>query len=90
MKPDDIEELVNSGIPLKGSCFGVYFLFNNRELVYIGQGWNCFLRVAEATRTDRIFTSWQFETIADEQELIGKFSPKYNGAAYRPRTSTSK
>ena len=95
MKPD-IEELVNSSIPLKGNCSGVYFLFDNKELVYVGQSWNCFLRVAEATRTDRTFTSWQFEAIENaqerksrEQELIAEFRPKYNGAAHRPRTSTS-
>jgi hypothetical protein len=44
----NIEELYQTSVPLSGTCSGVYFLFHGKELVYVGQGWNCFLRVAEA------------------------------------------
>jgi hypothetical protein len=60
---------------------------NQNELVYIGQGWNCFLRVAEHTRneSDKKFTHWNFIQIEDEKErkeversLRVIFKPKYN------------
>lgn len=99
----DIKELVRSSIPLNGDCSGIYFLFNNDELVYIGCGWNCFLRVAEHTREDMIFTSFQFiEYIEDEQkyvtreeELIAEFKkqfkkkPKYNEVPHPRKYSKS-
>ena len=74
-------------IPLAGSCSGVYFLYCGDELVYIGEGWNCLLRVAEHTRkdSDKIFTHWSFFAVADksqrkqlERALRGKHKPKYN------------
>ena len=57
-------------IPLAGSCSGVYFLYNGDELVYIGQGWNCVLRVAEHTRkdSDKVFTHWSFFPVENESE----------------------
>lgn len=71
---------------LKGVCSGIYLLFNNDELVYVGQSWNCFLGVAEQTRRDKIFTSWNFTHIEGEtqrrdlkRQLIEKYRPKYNG-----------
>lgn len=76
-----------SKAPLQGSCSGVYFLYENEELVYIGQGWNCLLRVAEHTRkdSDKIFTHWSFLPVPDEserksleKELRAKFKPKFN------------
>lgn len=83
----DVEELRTGSIPVSGACSGVYFLFNNNELVYIGEGWSCFLRVAEHTRkeSDKKFTSWNFLPISDEQErkaheqaLRAEFKPIYN------------
>lgn len=83
----NIEELKNGSIPVSGVCSGVYFLFDNNELVYIGEGWNCFLRVAELTRkeSEKKFTSWSFLPILDEQErkahertLRAEFKPMYN------------
>jgi len=74
-------------IPVSGVCSGVYFLFNNDALVYIGEGWNCFLRVAEHTRkeSEKVFTRWNFIPIEDEQERIAleralrdQFKPIYN------------
>jgi predicted GIY-YIG superfamily endonuclease len=74
-------------IPLEGSCSGVYFLYQSDELVYIGQGWNCLLRVAEHTRkdSDKIFTHWSFVPVTDvsqrkqlERDLRAKHNPKYN------------
>jgi predicted GIY-YIG superfamily endonuclease len=82
-----IEELKRESIGVSGACSGVYFLFNGTDLVYIGEGWNCFLRVAEHTRkeSDKVFTSWNFIPIGDEQErkareraLRAEFKPKYN------------
>jgi excinuclease UvrABC nuclease subunit len=76
-----------TALPVAGNCSGVYFLFNNTELVYIGQGWNCFLRVAEHTRkeSDKIFTHWSYQAIESEterkdieRELRRKYRPKYN------------
>ncbi len=86
MKPN-LEELERTSHHVSGACSGVYFLFLNSELVYVGQGWNCFLRVAEHTRkdSDKIFTSWNFVPISDEQErkaleqdLRKVLKPKYN------------
>jgi excinuclease UvrABC nuclease subunit len=83
----DIEELQRESINVTGACSGVYFLFHDTELVYVGQGWNCFLRVAEHTRkeSDKVFTSWNYMPVADEQErkalernLRGVLKPKYN------------
>ncbi len=82
-----IDALQVTSQPLTGNCSGVYFLFDEHELVYVGQGWNCFLRVAEHTRrdSDKIFTNWNFIKIKSEkerkqfeQEVINRFKPKYN------------
>ena len=82
-----IEELKSSSRKLTGNCSGVYFLFDENELVYVGQGWNCFLRVAEHTRkdSDKQFTDWNFIEIENEQErkqlereLRNTLKPKYN------------
>lgn len=90
MKPDmipDIVELSRLSTGISGVCSGVYFLFNQNKLVYIGQGWNCFLRVAEHTRkeSDKEFTHWNFIPIEDEKErkkmerrLRDILKPKYN------------
>lgn len=73
--------------PLEGNEGGIYYLWYEGELVYIGKGWNCLLRVAEHTRknSDKVFTHWSFERIDDntvrserEKELILKHKPKYN------------
>lgn len=83
----EINALRQSSKKLEGNCSGLYFLFNGEELVYIGKGWNCLLRVAEHTRkdSDKIFTSWEYihiqakaEYSALEIELIRKYAPKYN------------
>jgi excinuclease UvrABC nuclease subunit len=83
----DIAELGRSSMAISGVVSGVYFLFDNNNLVYIGQGWNCFLRVAEYTRkeSDKKFTHWNFIPIPDEKErkeverdLRRTLNPKYN------------
>ncbi|MDY0134825.1 MAG: hypothetical protein RBS14_03965 [Atribacterota bacterium] len=83
----DVQKMLNESIRLEGNCSGVYFLYDGDELVYIGKGWNCFLRVAEHTRkdSDKKFTSWSYvrienesEYVALEKQLIKRFSPKYN------------
>ncbi len=72
---------------LGGHVSGVYFLYDGVELVYIGQGWNCFLRVAEHTRkdSDKRFTHWTFlpvesetERRALERQLTRLHSPRHN------------
>jgi len=74
-------------IELQGNVPGVYYLFDHGELVYIGMGWNCLLRVAEHTRKDseKRFTSWKYTEILDkkkrtetERRLIRHYRPKYN------------
>jgi excinuclease UvrABC nuclease subunit len=83
----DIRQLQGNSMPINGVTSGVYFLFHGGELVYIGEGWNCFLRVAEHTRKDSVkeFTSWNFLPIADarerkavEKHLRSTYKPKYN------------
>ncbi|MBT8141915.1 MAG: GIY-YIG nuclease family protein [Gammaproteobacteria bacterium] len=83
----DIEELRKSSSKLEGNLSGLYFLFDQDELVYIGKGWNCLLRVAEHTRkdSDKEFTSWEYihieskkEYSALEKKLIKMHTPKYN------------
>ena len=83
----NLEELKRKSVSLAGACSGVYFLFNKDDLVYVGQGWNCFLRVAEHTRKDNFkeFTSWSFIHIEDEttrkdleKQLRKEINTKYN------------
>jgi excinuclease UvrABC nuclease subunit len=83
----DLRSLRASAVQRLGNVSGVYFLFDGDELVYIGQGWNCLLRVAEHTRkdSDKKFTHWNFVEIQSEaerkdieQELRRAHSPKYN------------
>jgi len=66
----DIEQLRKDATRLRGACSGVYLLFSEEELVYVGEGWNCLLRVAEHTRrnSNKAFLSWNFIPINDEQE----------------------
>jgi len=82
-----LNELPAKSFDLEGNTGGVYFLFNNDELVYIGKGWNCLLRVAEHTRKDsnKVFNSWRYTEVIDskkrgelERELIRKYKPIYN------------
>lgn len=91
---EKIIELHKLSKSLEGNCPGVYFLFNENELVYIGKGWNCLLRVAEHTRkdSDKKFTSWNYIRIDDEKEynriekeLIKEYNPKYN-KVYRSKS----
>jgi len=72
---------------LVGNVSGVYFLFEGDELVYIGEGWNCFLRVAEHTRKEstKKFTHWSYLEIPSRSErkivertLRAQYSPRYN------------
>ncbi len=83
----DVAELFAARKELDGNGPGIYFLFDGEELVYIGKGWNCLLRVAEHTRkeSEKVFTSWSYVRIDDEAEysalekvLIRKHAPKYN------------
>jgi excinuclease UvrABC nuclease subunit len=83
----DVASLRNSAFQATGNVSGVYFLFHEQDLVYVGQGWNCLLRVAEHTRkdSDKIFTHWNFVPIKSEserkqveRELRQSLSPKYN------------
>jgi len=83
----NIKELNQASIALVGACSGVYFLFDDDELVYIGQGWNCLLRVAEHTRKDsnKVFNKWNFIRIEDEEErkdrereLRAQLKPRFN------------
>lgn len=66
---------------------GIYFLFDNGELVYIGQSYSVLERVKvhKDTRV-KIFDSFAYVKVSDyaerlmrERQLIKTFSPKYNG-----------
>ena len=86
---------------LIGNVSGVYLLYQNDDVVYVGQGWNCLLRVAEHTRKESVieFTSWRYIPIegdqrrrAEEKKLIEKYQPRYNRQhrrAKQPATSLS-
>ena len=83
----DIPQLAASSKKLEGNGPGIYFLFDGDDLVYIGKGWNCLLRVAEHTRknSNKKFTSWNYLKIESEKEysalekvLIQKYTPRYN------------
>ncbi len=71
---------------LTGNVPGIYTLWKNDEIVYIGRRWNCLLRVAEHTRKDsnKEFTHWSFEEVPLEQQhareahLIRNHQPRYN------------
>lgn len=84
----DMVGLKRNVIALQGTCSGVYFLFEGDELVYVGEGWNCALRVAEHTRKEskKVFSSWTFLPMEDERErkalereVCLQYKPKYNG-----------
>ena len=83
----DITQLRNEAIQLQGACPGVYLLWSREQLVYVGEGWNCFLRVAEHTRRDsnKAFLTWNFIPIDDkgkrksfERDLRRQRRPRYN------------
>lgn len=72
---------------LVGNVSGVYLLFHDDEVVYVGQGWNCLLRVAEHTRKESTieFTSWSYipiegkqNRLVEERQLIERYEPRYN------------
>lgn len=62
---------------------GIYFLFNNNELVYIGQSTDIARRI-QSHRNDKKFTDYSFiecnesELNSREKSLIQKYSPKLN------------
>lgn len=83
----DIDELHRAASPLQGARSGVYFLFAGEELVYVGEGWNCLLRVAEHTRKEstKSFLSWNFLPVDDryerkalERQLRHQYKPRFN------------
>ena len=85
----DLRALRDSAQELKGQVPGVYLLFDADELVFVGQSWNCLLRVAENTGkdSDKHFTHWSYlpvESAAERKALEREFrqvhSPRYNRA----------
>lgn len=76
-----IFNLERKSIPL---VKGVYFLFKDGELVYIGQSCNIYSRLA-VHLADKNFDQFSFievrnsaERIKKEKYLIQKFKPRYN------------
>lgn len=76
-------------IPKKRYSFfncGVYFLFDDDELIYIGSSINVHLRVAQHTKT---FTSYSFIKMPIkkarklEKMYIKHYKPKYNVQRYK-------
>ena len=87
MSNSEIDALRKQAVPLTGTEPGVYLLFRGDRLVYVGQGWNCFLAVAEQTRKEspKIFDRWSYIREPDEQArrarvtaLTSEHSPEYN------------
>ena len=85
----DIVDMARNAYKKVGQCNGIYFLFNEGNLVYIGKGWNCLLRVAEHTRKEsnnyKEYSHWNFIEIPEsenlgsiERELINKYKPLLN------------
>ena len=87
----DVQELLRalqlSATPLRGARAGIYFLFDDDEVVYVGQSWNCLLRVGEHTRRDsqKKFLSWNFMPVDEAQDrtslernLIANLKPRFN------------
>jgi hypothetical protein len=92
----DISELMRTAISLHGVSAGVYFLFDANELVYIGESWNCVLRVGEHTKKKgrKVFGSWNFIPVEEESDrksfedlLVQRYQPKYNKAKLRGQSS---
>lgn len=86
-KKFEISVLRSTASALAGNVSGVYLLFNNQELVYVGEGWNCLLGVAEQTRKEsqKQFTHWscipiesKSERTAVKRELLIQHSPRFN------------
>lgn len=82
-----IEVLKQRAVPLSANEPGVYALFREDLLVYVGQSWNCFLGVAEQTRKEnpKQFDRWTFIREPDEEArkarvkvLVLEHSPEYN------------
>ncbi len=95
MDEEVLDKLRKESFPLVGNLQGVYLLFEGEELVYIGQGWNCFLRVAEHTKknSNKLFTSWNFIPVEEPEDLdhfekflIQEHRPKYNVQHNRQNT----
>lgn len=64
---------------------GVYFLIQNKKIVYVGQSHNVMVRVYDhLNKGEKVFDSFNYiETNTDdldllEAEFIVKFNPKYN------------
>lgn len=81
----DIEYILTNRFPSpqKGKSY-IYFLFNENELVYIGQTRsNLYLRL-ERHSSDKLFTKYTFYEVSKEELnitealLIKKFKPKHN------------
>ncbi len=74
------------------SVSGVYYLYKNEEIIYIGQSKNVFARVGSHFSNGMNFDSWRYENVNPDQlrclehEAICKYRPKINmlaRAAYR-------
>lgn len=65
---------------------GIYFLYNDDELVYIGKSQNIFQRIGSHIKEGiKEFNNWDYQEIDNENErselegyLINVFKPKYN------------
>jgi hypothetical protein len=72
-------------IPLT-SVRGIYFLFDGKDIVYVGQSVNMNYRVGQHVVSDKEFDSWNYVEIKAEcldeyeAEYIMHLQPKYNKA----------
>ena len=79
-------------INLGADWCGIYFLFDDEELVYIGKGANVYARIGTHKKNDIKFNGASYYPVANEQErdmlevrLIWEFKPAYNVVIINPK-----
>ena len=78
-------------INLGADWCGIYFLFDDEELVYIGKGANVYARIGTHKKNDIKFNGASYYQVANEQKrdvleakLIWELRPKYNKQIINP------
>lgn len=79
------QELFNLSQPLNSSLVGIYFLFQDQELVYVGQSFSIYSRIGtHCADREKVFNRVAIilcdvsELDALETQYIFKFKPKFN------------
>jgi hypothetical protein len=86
-RPTDVipsEQDIRCLAPMPRNGVGIYFLFDGKEIVYIGKTTNLFGRIGSHTTGEYVFDSIRFLPVKEkdldvmEREYIARFKPKYN------------